>query len=1277
MAKPPMLYRETRLTPHSPSKSSILHIDTASSSHIPALLGAGRKRPFDEISVGLDEEQYARKHLATEGSVFFRSKQRSPRSFLWRVLDNRKLLEVQCVDLVRQKRHKDLDAGSGLTFRIEVKDAIARDGVQFADAEDVDALECFVLMNGNELVTITLKRDLLHRATVPKDFDASSCVRKYSSASLRHTNAYRFTALSSLELVVSLHDGGLLHLERKPNESGSQWRETFYSEGGWKGTFRGIIPFRAQQTVRFGHAELDVSTAAAVAKSPDGVIWTVSLDHILRAWSTKTGQVTATMDILNERKDRDAQKRQPYVMSAEQGTLLQIVTLPRAVDTNAMARLDEDSVYYILIHSPKDHRFKLYDVRHASTSVEGQKLDFKDIQPKTTMVPPVDEMMNTNIWHLEQFYLEAGPDWMGSQLWIRARSGALCRTYMLTFDIMDEDGTYLENSEIWKTGWSVVDPGPLTTEELKHCVDYPGDLDATANSAVTPSERWLEFLLYPGRFSTASLETALHTYRKGRNLPAPSSRGLKAAEQPFEERLTTAITSKIMLRRSSSDQPDYVRYQQDIQAQWQTFYSVLSHVHSRRHESLSLAFDAGEGLAWSVCADVLAPVRECSGLELRAGNTHLLTGEGQAAAIDARLYDGIYPEQLDEEAGQHGEADLSVHASQLLAASQVFRRSFSRTAQDKLRLAVTQDALHSSKDEAHQCKSLQDLYEECGFEGEVTDEDFEALNAAVEQLGGLGHINDNLLLECVEWLVAEGEPRGLDSGAALNRYGVAFTIAFALETLQRAQSILLDLIKLVVFMAAGLEAEELHSVFHADEIYEAMLYRMKHNELLRWLASHQTVDRVLHQRHQKTLPTGEEAENKPVTVLEYIFINDWESRVPEENMAMAQLLTIWSMCWINGPDIQENWDGTTAHIMARLIKKKDIELATDFVKFMGESDWSMYLQGRLHLATGEFAMASLDFQAARQRMAETKIDERLDSRLLTAEEHHFFGEGPSKYFQHVAALFEKLKVFSYAADFAGLALQALGDPSAVNRNLADIDDRKRNHDSPAAQRVDDAMDEIHILQLQHDRDDILNRLFNALVLTGRFMEAYEAVKGIAKPAPKQTNLKKLIETCVKQDAVPTLLEMDFEGDLAIDADKALAELATRDLTLSASTPTTPFYQILYAFRTQRGDFRGAAEVLYEHLERLRHSKDARVWDPEDDTLLHAYVLLVNTMACCGEDSAWLLATPIEGLHAPNVKRKLVRLEDVRREYAAELDRRSDMLQGRFPVTGNGDEMDVF
>ena len=39
------------------------------------------------------------------------------------------------------------------------------------------------------------------------------------------------------------------------------------------------------------------------------------------------------------------------------------------------------------------------------------------------------------------------------------------------------------------------------------------------------------------------------------------------------------------------------------------------------------------------------------------------------------------------------------------------------------------------------------------------------------------------------------------------------------------------------------------------------------------------------------------------------------------------------------------------------------------------------------------------------------------------------------------------------------------------------------------------------------------------------------------------------------------------------------------------------------------------------------------------------------------------------------RRKIVTLEDMRREYSNELDRRSEILQGRFALVGNGDDDD--
>ena len=554
MAQAPVLYRETRLTPTPVSPSHILNIDTSASSHRQALIRAGSKRTFDDIG-GLDEDSYARKHLATEGSVFFRSKARAPRNFLWRVLDNRKVLEIQAVDLIKEKGFDNAD--SWLTFHVAFREAILANGVQFADAAETDALECFVLTEGKELITITLRRDLLTRASTPSEFDPNTCVKRYSSSFLSVRQPYRFHAVSGLDLLISLADGGLVRLQRQANESGARWRETFLSEGGWKGTLtlKGFNPFAGRPVIRYGSLELDPTAVADMALSPDGrYVWTVSLDHCLRAWSTANGKVAMKQDLLGESQDRIG--RQPYAMSAEQGRLLQIVNLPSQADSQALSRMDEDGRYAVIVHSPKDHQLKLFDVGY-TRALDGQGVHTEDLYAGIKLVPPIDELMNTNIWHLEHFHVQPGPECMGTEIWIRARSGALCRTFMLTVDLLNAQTSTQELMETWARGWASVDSGSSTVEELKQFADYPGELEITTDNAVTPSERWLQFLLYPGRFTTPSLETALHIYRKGRGLSSTSGRGLKSADQPLQERLTAAITAKIILHRSSKEQPDY------------------------------------------------------------------------------------------------------------------------------------------------------------------------------------------------------------------------------------------------------------------------------------------------------------------------------------------------------------------------------------------------------------------------------------------------------------------------------------------------------------------------------------------------------------------------------------------------------------------------------------------------------------------------------------------------------------------------------------------------
>jgi len=153
--------------------------------------------------------------------------------------------------------------------------------------------------------------------------------------------------------------------------------------------------------------------------------------------------------------------------------------------------------------------------------------------------------------------------------------------------------------------------------------------------------------------------------------------------------------------------------------------------------------------------------------------------------------------------------------------------------------------------------------------------------------------------------------------------------------------------------------------------------------------------------------------------------------------------------------------------------------------------------------------------------------------------------------------------------------------------------------------------------------------------------------------------------------------LDIPNYLITDVDSILVSLARKHLPFSPTPTLTPqYHQILYAWRIHNNDYRGAAEILFERLQRLKQTT-AKVFEPDDETLVEAYLVLINTLACLGKDDAWILADSAEGeIGVKKSKRRIVTLEEVRREYQSELDRRSEMQQGRFPLLGGGEPMDV-
>lgn len=163
-----------------------------------------------------DEDDYAKRFLATQGSIYFRRRRIYPRTFSWRVVNDNKILEIQAADLTRSS-HDPHEAS--LQLRFEFQDGIIPSGVALADAEDHEVLNVFVLTRTNRLYTLSLRPEFFRRVA-SIDENITDWCRSYIPAPLTFAHPHRLHASSTTELFISLDSGALLRLTRRAGDDG-------------------------------------------------------------------------------------------------------------------------------------------------------------------------------------------------------------------------------------------------------------------------------------------------------------------------------------------------------------------------------------------------------------------------------------------------------------------------------------------------------------------------------------------------------------------------------------------------------------------------------------------------------------------------------------------------------------------------------------------------------------------------------------------------------------------------------------------------------------------------------------------------------------------------------------------------------------------------------------------------------------------------------------------------------------------------------------------------
>lgn len=158
-----------------------------------------------------------------------------------------------------------------------------------------------------------------------------------------------------------------------------------------------------------------------------------------------------------------------------------------------------------------------------------------------------------------------------------------------------------------------------------------------------------------------------------------------------------------------------------------------------------------------------------------------------------------------------------------------------------------------------------------------------------------------------------------------------------------------------------------------------------------------------------------------------------------------------------------------------------------------------------------------------------------------------------------------------------------------------------------------------------------------------------------------------------------LIEFPFVG-----LQDAVDEILTQKChTIVDVTVGVPYHKILYAWRIRHSDFRGAATVSLERLQKLQQSGegDKALGDDSLETpVTKQYIALINALSCVDPKQAWILSEeiPRKGAGSKNgatPKRSVVTLDEIRKQYQGELDRIAAIENNQFALAG-GDEMDV-
>ena len=917
------LFKEVRTDLEPDTLGSVVQIQIPSTSAF-AVRPRQQRRILKNATGYRDEESFDKCCIATTGSVYFGKSKRYPRSFLWRVLQEGKVLELRSIDL--SKSSSDTREAS-VILQFCFAAGLKHGGVALADLEDQDALNIFALTRGNDLYTLKLSKDFFCSVAASEE-DVSKWCKASKPATFSISTPHNLIAASFRELVVSLSDGRILRLTRNKEEDGSKWQEAAYGDGQWASSLRGLVRWQGSNTIRYDGITLEQSTPIATAMSPDRKhVFAVCVNHTLRVWNPNKAASVFSMDLLW--KHREPQDVPKVMLDPANPNVLQLFKIDEIID---------GFEYYAVTFSPHDFgQFKFWGIRDPDHGTKG----VRDLFPEHLLQPPDPDPSPESkaIWKVADFRIAGGQQGKSLEMWVLMRSNRQYKVYNLKFDIQD-----LTN--VWYNSWSAM------------AVETLGDHESPLISDLDPedaTDKWLEYIFYPGRYSETILETALGMYCLERSV------SLSNPKASLKERANSAIVAQVSSVNAASD---FKQYRTAINQEWTVLWQDIRDLDKSRWEVLSLVCDEHAEMPWIAFTDGCSAIRTCDKIEkvVQNSSANLAVSTNLLPTPSVEMEDGAEPRLPDE---------LAV----IIEAAGALRQSFSyrlRSICDKvLATELWLDPSYSIP------LRIQSFYDQCGFDEEVAGALYDNLISALEPIGGFNGLETDAFLAILGDL-AHGLPEQA-SDLVHTKFGLKMLMNGAQEMIYLRLKLLFDLLMLVVFVDMEVDREDTPMEnFDAPRIYTELIELLKQYQIMQWLAKNTRADTS--DPSAKPVPANgskiEPSKDRKfvtVTLLESLFALDLPAQSLElqsQSEALTQstqdLLT-WAT---GGHDPTVTFDDVPVYVQCNLLANNNLDLASDFLRFQPSTAWATYVKGRLSLLKGDFTEAAIYFKKAAFKLCE-------------------------------------------------------------------------------------------------------------------------------------------------------------------------------------------------------------------------------------------------------------------------------------------------------------------